>query len=81
MDEYGKRKLMSMLPGETAPDYLHFREPDGSISSKRYIDCTLPDLDRHLEQFGSDIERLKRGEISNEDFELLYVDPSWGHQN
>jgi len=32
------------------PEWLHFREPDGSITSKRLLDCTLREIVRFAQQ-------------------------------
>jgi hypothetical protein len=75
MDEGRKleRELPYMLP-EPLAEYLHFREPDGSISSKRFGECTRDDFKRHMEQrgeyvkrYGEMVLRFKRGEVSYEE--------------
>ena len=61
------------LPGLPAPEWLHFHEPDGSISSKRFLDCTLPDLERHQTQMALDIVLYAYGQISEAEFVTLYL--------
>ena len=91
-DELRKREqeLLSVLPGPVA-EYVHFREPDGSISTKRFAELTDADCARHLAQLDDEemrlrkaIEDYKRGEIStqeveriNAEFELIFGDVSW----
>jgi len=38
------------LTGVPCQEYLHFLEPDGTIASKRLLDCTRADLRRYIEQ-------------------------------
>jgi hypothetical protein len=93
MTEEERRKeheLLSILPGEV-PEYLHFREADGSIKTMRFANATRADWERHLAQMQAEIprqtealEKAMRGEISKEEldrifdeFDLLYGETPW----
>jgi hypothetical protein len=73
---------------------MHFREPDGTISTKRTAETTVEDWERHLAEMQAEvrrqseaIEKCRRGEITHEEldrifdeWELLYGNASWEHQ-
>ena len=77
-----EKTLLDYLREETGtpfPEYLHFLEADGTISSKKSLDCTREDFRRHLAQTATLFDKWLRGEITQAQFDLLVNDTEEGH--
>ena len=61
------------------PEYLHFLEPDGTITSKRLLDCTREDWQRNMDQLPTAAIKNALGELSDADFEMLLEHRPEGH--
>jgi len=53
------------------PEYMHFLEPDGTITSKRLLDFTTADWKRHIAQTKTLPMLVERGIIDQETFDFL----------
>lgn len=60
------------------PEYVHFLEPDGTISSKKFLDLLPGDWQRLIDQYPIAFEKWRRGEITQAEFDLL-VSNEEGH--
>ena len=61
------------------PEYVHFLEPDGTICSKKLLDCLPNDWERLAKQGPLAFDKWVRGEITQAEFDLLVGDDQEGH--
>jgi hypothetical protein len=73
-----KLLFLRELTGLPWPEFLHFLEPDGTITSKRTLDCTRADWERNLEQTKMLAHWVALGIISQATFDFLLAEEE-GH--